>query len=92
MRVVLSAGRVLLGPRGEVLHDGAVLLDGPRIAAVGSRAELATLAPDAARVDHPDGTLLPGLIDAHVQTWPSCPVPASPTRSTAWGTTSCGRG
>lgn len=66
MQVLLSAGRVVTGPRGAVIDDGAVLVDGPLIAAVGPRAELQAAAPDVLHVDRPEGSLLPGLIDAHV--------------------------
>ena len=66
MRRLLSAGRVLAGPQGEVFDDGAVLVDGPVIVAVGARAELQFAAPDVPHVHRPEGTLLPGLIDAHV--------------------------
>lgn len=66
MRRLLSARRVLVGPRGEVIDNGAVLVDGPVIVAVGTRAELQSAVPDIAHVHRPEGTLLPGLIDAHV--------------------------
>ena len=45
--------------------NGAVLIDGDRIAAVGSIAEL-PVPPGAEVIDLGDATLLPGLIDCHV--------------------------
>ncbi|MFI6516361.1 amidohydrolase family protein [Spirillospora sp. NPDC050679] len=60
--LLVSAGRVLPGPAGAVVEDGAVLVRDGRIAWTGPRAE----APRAPDVEHPDGTLLPGLIDVHV--------------------------
>ncbi len=57
-----TAARVLTGD-GEVLHDGGVAVDGGVIKAVGRLAELPAAAD---RTDFPRGTLLPGLIDAHV--------------------------
>jgi imidazolonepropionase-like amidohydrolase len=64
---LVSAGRILTGPDGAHLEDGAVLVRGAGIAAVGPRTEVAAQAgPEAVRVSRPDGTLLPGLIDAHV--------------------------
>lgn len=67
MNTIVSAGRVLLGPRGHHATDAAVLVQDGVIADVGSRADVEARAPrGAARFDYPDGTLLPGLIDAHV--------------------------
>jgi imidazolonepropionase-like amidohydrolase len=62
--VLISADRVLPGPAGEVVPDGAVLVRDGRIAWVGPRKE----APETGvpGLDHPDGTVLPGLIDTHV--------------------------
>lgn len=54
-RVVTSAGPI---------EDGAVLVDGRAIAAVGRRAELAK-AGAPVRFDAPGGTLTAGLVDAH---------------------------
>jgi imidazolonepropionase len=45
----------------EVLRDAAVLIDGPRIAWVGARAE----APRADQVTEVTGVILPGMIDCH---------------------------
>ncbi|KOU33390.1 amidohydrolase family protein [Streptomyces sp. WM6368] len=58
---------MVTGPGGEVVPDGAVLYDGGLIAAAGPRAEVeAQAGPDVPRLAFPEGTLLPGLIDAHV--------------------------
>ncbi|MBV6703107.1 amidohydrolase family protein [Kitasatospora aureofaciens] len=67
MELLISAGRVLTGPGGECVDDGAVLVSGIAIAAVGTREEVERIAPDSARrAFFPDGTILPGLIDCHV--------------------------
>ncbi|GGR85186.1 hypothetical protein Snoj_43480 [Streptomyces nojiriensis] len=67
MRTVLSAGRMVAGPGGRVVPDGAVLCDGGLIVAVGPRAEVeAQAGPGVPRLAFPEGTLLPGLIDSHV--------------------------
>lgn len=64
---MLSAGQVLVGPAGERIADGAVLVTGDEITAVGPRAQVERLASAAtARVAFPEGTVLPGLIDCHV--------------------------
>jgi predicted amidohydrolase YtcJ len=44
---------------------GALLADGARIAAVGERAALEALAPDAVRTDLRGAALLPAFLDAH---------------------------
>ncbi|WTQ62232.1 amidohydrolase family protein [Streptomyces sp. NBC_00158] len=55
------------GPGGRAVPDGAVLVQGAVITASGPRAEVEALAgPEARRLAFPDGTLLPGLVDAHV--------------------------
>jgi predicted amidohydrolase YtcJ len=43
----------------------AMLVVGDRIAAVGQLAEVVAVAPPGAEVEHLDGVVLPGLIDAH---------------------------
>jgi imidazolonepropionase-like amidohydrolase len=63
-RYIRAARVVTATPRGSI-EDGAVQVDGSRIAAVGAAAELlATVPPDAIEA-YPGATLLPGLIDAH---------------------------
>lgn len=63
--MLISGGRVLVGT-GTYLDDSAVLVEGDSIVAVGPRKEI----EEQAAADVPravfDGTLLPGLIDAHV--------------------------
>lgn len=64
---LVTAARVLVGPVGEVIHDGAVLVEDRTIRAVGPRSVVHRRAPaDVVRHDHPHGTALPGLVDAHV--------------------------
>jgi imidazolonepropionase-like amidohydrolase len=65
--MLISAGTVLPGPAGERIDDGAVLVRGGLIEAVGPRHELEASTPAGVeRVAHSDGTVLPGLIDSHV--------------------------
>lgn len=67
MGILVSASRMLPGPAGEGVEDGAVLVDDDRFAAVGYRSEVEARAPaGAARHHFPGGTILPGLINAHV--------------------------
>lgn len=63
--MVITAGRVLLGPAGEALSDAAVVVDDGVISAVGPRTEV-PVAPGAVRVERPEATILPGLINPHV--------------------------
>jgi imidazolonepropionase-like amidohydrolase len=61
--IVLHAARLIEIDSGRVLAPGEILIEGERIAAVGS----AVFHPTGAEfIDLGDSTLLPGLIDAHV--------------------------
>ncbi|MFJ5222557.1 amidohydrolase family protein [Streptomyces sp. NPDC088400] len=63
--MLITADRVLVGS-GKYLEDGAVLIEGDSITAVGPREQLADQAdPNTTRLAFP-GTLMPGLIDAHI--------------------------
>ncbi|WP_063736801.1 imidazolonepropionase-like domain-containing protein [Streptomyces sp. RTd22] len=63
--------RYTLGEGGAVLHDGAVLVDGGRVAAIGPLDELRAAHPQA-RVRQWPGTLGPALVH-------DGPVPDAPT-------------
>ncbi|WP_258052540.1 amidohydrolase family protein [Streptomyces sp. Ru73] len=64
---LITASQVITGPHGAHIEDGAVLVRGDRIAAVGPREHIERLAPEGIpTTDVPQGTLLPGLIDSHV--------------------------
>jgi imidazolonepropionase-like amidohydrolase len=61
--IVLHAARMLEVDTGRIVTPGEILIEGERIAAVGSSVKH----PSGARlIDLGDTTLLPGLIDAHV--------------------------
>ncbi|MFJ8822714.1 amidohydrolase family protein [Streptomyces sp. NPDC102467] len=65
--MLLTAAHVLAGADRHPLPDGAVLVREGTIACVGPREEVQRLTrPDEPRLAFPAGTLLPGLIDAHV--------------------------
>ncbi|MEU9981715.1 amidohydrolase family protein [Streptomyces sp. NPDC050856] len=67
MEALVSAGHVITGPHGQRMTDAAVLVRDGVIVDVGPRADVEARAPRGVRsFGHPDGTLLPGLIDAHV--------------------------
>ncbi len=61
--VVLHAARMLDMAAGTVVSPGEVLVEGERIAAVGTKV---TRPAGAEVIDLGDATLMPGLIDAHV--------------------------
>ena len=63
---ILANGRLITRDTGlPYLPDGGVAVDGEKIAAVGSTAELRTRYPDADFVDAKGGVIMPGLINAH---------------------------
>ena len=64
---LILAGDALLtmDAANRVLKDGAVLVDGGRIAAVGTLAELQAVKPDATVKKLSDAVLMPGLVNAH---------------------------
>ncbi|WJY50110.1 amidohydrolase family protein [Streptomyces chengbuensis] len=64
--MLITARRVLVGP-GTYLDDGAVLVEGDSITAVGPRSQIAErVGSDSTHLAFPEGTVVPGLIDAHV--------------------------
>ncbi|MGW6558503.1 amidohydrolase family protein [Streptomyces hydrogenans] len=63
--MLIVAKRVLVGS-GRYLADGAVLIEGDTIRAVGSEKEVSANAGGGTERVTFDGTLMPGLIDAHV--------------------------
>jgi len=62
---VIKAAHLIDGVADQPRHGLAVLVDGDRILAVGTAAELTAKQPGARVVDLGNATLLPGLIDAH---------------------------
>jgi imidazolonepropionase-like amidohydrolase len=61
--LVVHAGRLLVGT-GEVIDGAAMVVRNGRIAAVGTRSEIAAPA-DAVILDAGDQTVMPGIIDCH---------------------------
>jgi imidazolonepropionase-like amidohydrolase len=62
--LALVGGRIVTLRGDEVIEDGALVVTGNRIAAVGPRAQVGIPA-DALVVDVSGATLIPGLIDVH---------------------------
>lgn len=65
-RYLLRSSGTFVDPPGSVLADRVVVVEGERIAFVGSIDEASRVAPDAAVIDLDDLILLPGLINTHV--------------------------
>ena len=63
---ILANGRLITRDTAlPYLADGGVAVEGTKIAAVGSTAELKTRYPDAEFIDAKGGVIMPGLINAH---------------------------
>ena len=65
VRGELLSGTTAIAPDHEVVQDGAVLVEGERIAALGSYAQLRAQHPTAEELGSPRHLLLPGLVNAH---------------------------
>jgi imidazolonepropionase-like amidohydrolase len=63
-RVVVHAGRLLDVKTGKMLTDQMLVIEDGKIVTVGPAAE-AKVPADAVRIELPNATVLPGLIDAH---------------------------
>jgi imidazolonepropionase-like amidohydrolase len=63
-RIVVHAGHALDVKTGKLLSDQTFIIEDGRIVSAGPSAETKTPA-DASRIELPNATVLPGLIDAH---------------------------
>jgi imidazolonepropionase-like amidohydrolase len=62
--LVVHAGHMLDVKNGKLLADQTLVIEDGRIVSIGAAAE-AKIPADAVRIDLPNATVLPGLIDAH---------------------------
>ena len=62
---ILSGDLVVTGVDEPVITDGAVLVDGERVVAIGSVAQMRSRNPGAEERGGPGHVVIPGLIDAH---------------------------
>ncbi|MCX2729452.1 amidohydrolase family protein [Saccharopolyspora sp. NFXS83] len=85
MQQILTASQLLTGPTDRQFAPGALLIDGGKIAAVGTPSEVERHAsPTADRYDYPDATILPGLINCHVHlAFDASPDPVSALQSSS---------
>ena len=63
-RILLKAAELWDGVQEKAIPDGAVLIEGKFIKALGRTAEIASI-PHDDELEWPDATLIPGLIDSH---------------------------
>src|SRR5215467_2932324 len=63
---LLTAARLLDGSGGAPIEQAALLLEGDRVVGLGPRADVHVAdGASVERRDYADGTILPGLVDAH---------------------------
>ena len=66
MSIILADGwLVTMNPQRDVLEDASLLIEGDRIAAIGTRASLAARAPEAEVIDLGGAIVIPGLVNTH---------------------------
>jgi imidazolonepropionase-like amidohydrolase len=72
MQLVLLGARVWDGTDRAAIENGAVVVTGDRVTAVGARGATALPSgPDVRTLEFPGATILPGFVDAHVHLiWP----------------------
>ena len=63
-KIAFTGGRIITMRGDEVIEDGVIVVEGNRIRAVGSKAQVRPPA-DATVIDVAGKTLIPGLIDVH---------------------------
>jgi 5-methylthioadenosine/S-adenosylhomocysteine deaminase len=64
--ILLTAGTVVtMDTAGTVIENGAVMITGTLISAIGTTADLVAAHPDVRRIDAPEGVILPGLVNTH---------------------------
>ncbi|HEV8654257.1 MAG TPA: amidohydrolase family protein [Candidatus Limnocylindria bacterium] len=61
--VLITAGALIDGTGGPAVRPGALLIEGDRVRSVGAHIDAPA---DVTRLDFPDATITPGLIDCHV--------------------------
>lgn len=71
MKIIRNAFLVTMNPKRDVYLDGAIAIDGNRIADVGKSEDIARRYPDAETLDASGHALIPGLVAAHVHLFQS---------------------
>ena len=78
--LLVTNGRVTRDAGNAYLENGAVAIDGEKIAEVGPAAELAEKYPGAEVVDAHGGVIMPGLVNCHTHIYSGL-AGASPSRA-----------
>ncbi len=63
--VIISAEYVICSPKDDVISDGAVVVQGSKIADIGPSPELRKRYKGLSEIRRPSGLIMPGLINAH---------------------------
>lgn len=63
--ILADACIVTVNDADEIIERGSVLVDGDRIAAIGTTAELSSLAPNAETIDCSGKIIMPGMVNTH---------------------------
>lgn len=63
--LIINGTIITLGARNEIIPDGAILMEGDKIAAIGPTATLVAQYPDVKRLDARGKLVMPGNICAH---------------------------
>ena len=61
----IHAAEYVLPVTSDPIRNGAVAIDGDKIAAVGTLDEIRNLFPDSAVTDHGEAAILPGFVNCH---------------------------
>lgn len=64
--ILLKAKKVITGDGKTIIEDGGVVFENDTIKAVGKAEKLSAEFPQAEIRDYGNGTILPGLMDAHI--------------------------
>ncbi|WP_347454946.1 amidohydrolase [Acinetobacter thermotolerans] len=65
MKILAAAYVLTMNRENECIKNGAVLVDGDKIKAIGTKAELTQQYPDVMVHEYPKALLMPGLINTH---------------------------
>lgn len=66
MKIVHNGTVVTMDPSAPVLREGAVVVQGSKVAALGPADQLLALHPQAERIDAGGGLIMPGMLNTHM--------------------------
>ncbi len=65
MKILAAAYVLTMNSQNECIKNGAILIEGDRIKAIGTKTELTQKYPNVIVRDYPEALLMPGLINTH---------------------------